>query len=234
MSDEAQSALAPALDLFTFDLDLSLRRRATLANHDLSQFQISTSTSTSTLQSTMASSNNQQPGDDLKRYLILPQPNVVGILESIAAATSAHTLLSQTPSQSPGMDIARLTAEVNSWRGEYYAAVSRENHWRGVAQELMRTHGLMQPPPIINTTTKIPAAEPPGPCMPPVPTYRECCPHRLAGKKCKRRQCKYVHDDQVEMFKDHIAGLRFANKGGEWTSGEEVEAQQDEGDTMME
>jgi hypothetical protein len=42
-----------------------------------------------------------------------------------------------------------------------------------------------------------------------------------------------VHDDQVEMYKDYIAGLRFPNKD-ERASGGEAKAQQDEGEKMME
>jgi hypothetical protein len=39
------------------------------------------------------------------------------------------------------------------------------------------------------------------------PRYTDHCPSRLTGKGCRRGEYYYVHEYQVEMYKDIIVGL---------------------------
>lgn len=44
------------------------------------------------------------------------------------------------------------------------------------------------------------------------PKYRDQCPRKLEKEYCLRVKCKYVHEDQEEMYRDVIAMLKYENK----------------------
>jgi sRNA-binding protein len=44
------------------------------------------------------------------------------------------------------------------------------------------------------------------------PRYTNTCKYRASRGRCRRNQCGYVHEDQVEMYKDVIKTLVYATK----------------------
>lgn len=64
--------------------------------------------------------------------------------------------------------------------------------------------------------------EPKNTWTPKPPRYSDMCPYRTTRRRCRRNQCGYVHEDQVEMYKEVIERLAWATKEEERQAGGEA------------